>query len=148
MRHISEERRADILVVEDNPGDIVLIREAFQEWCAPPNLHIARDGVQALDFLARKGSFAHAVRPDIILLDLNLPRRSGLEVLQWVKSDDDLKDIPVIVLTSSGADMDVSLCSQYHADAYLTKPPQVRPFFELVKTIEPFWIDRIHLLKK
>jgi two-component system, chemotaxis family, response regulator Rcp1 len=137
----------EILLVEDNPGDIRLIREALKELVTPTNLHAVRDGMEAVAFLASQGQFADAVRPDLILLDLNLPRKDGREVLKWLKSDPQLRNIPAIVLTSSEADDDIAFCYGHQVNAYLTKPLKIEDYFKLIRALEEFWLTFARLPK-
>jgi two-component system, chemotaxis family, response regulator Rcp1 len=136
---------AEILLVEDNPGDVTLTRVAMSECKIANQLHIARDGVEALAFLRREGKFAGAVRPDLILLDLNLPRLDGRELLATIKQDPNLTTIPVVVLTTSDAERDVAKSYSLHANAYVTKPLEMSDFIEVVKGIEEFWFGCVRL---
>ncbi|MFB6296106.1 MAG: response regulator [Halobacteriales archaeon] len=133
----------EILLVEDNPGDVRLTEKAFEDVKLANNLHVVTDGVEAMAFLRQEGEFADSPRPDIVLLDLNLPKKDGSEVLAEVKTDDDLKDIPVVVLTSSEAEEDVIETYNNHANAYLTKPVDFDGFTEIVKKIEGFWFTLV-----
>lgn len=133
----------EILLVEDNPGDVRLTEKAFEEVKLANNLHVTTDGVEAMAFLRGEGEFADTPRPDIVLLDLNLPRKDGTEVLSEVKTDDDLREIPVVVLTSSEAEEDVIETYNNHANAYLTKPVDFEGFTEIVKKIEGFWFTLV-----
>ena len=126
-------------MVEDNPGDVRLAEEAFKENGIPHKLYAVKDGFDALDFLKRDGSYAEAPRPDLILLDLNLPRKNGLEVLAIIKSDDELRQIPVVVLTTSDAEEDVRKAYNLYANCYIAKPIDLDEFFEVVKSIKEFW---------
>jgi two-component system, chemotaxis family, response regulator Rcp1 len=139
MRHIAD-GHIEVLLVEDNPGDVRLTKEAFREANRSIRLHVACDGVEAVAFLRREGAHAQAVRPDIILLDLNLPRMDGREVLSYIKADDDLKTIPTIILTTSEADADIARSYQLQANCYLIKPVQLEAFEALVKSINDFWL--------
>jgi len=130
----------DILLVEDNPGDERLTREALKEGKVYSNLYWVKDGVEAMDFLRRKGRHAGAVRPDIVLLDLNLPKKDGREVLEEIKTDEDLKRIPVVVLTTSKAEEDVLRTYNLHANCYVTKPVDLEKFIVVVKSIDMFWL--------
>ena len=132
---------ADILLVEDNPGDVRLTREAFKDGQIDNTLHVTTDGTEALDFLHRRGGYADAPRPDIVLLDLNLPRTNGEEVLAEINDDPSLSRIPVIILTSSGAEEDVLASYERHASAYLTKPIDPEEFIEVVKAFKEFWLS-------
>ena len=138
-------RPIEILLVEDNPGDVRLTMEGLNEGKVRNNLHVARDGVEALAFLRRESDFVDAVRPDLILLDLNLPRKDGREVLSEIKSDADLKTIPVVVLTTSRAEQDVLHSYQLQANCYITKPVDLEQFITVVKSIEDFWLTIVTL---
>ncbi len=135
----------EILLVEDNPGDVRLTQEVFKESKIRNKLHVVKDGVEAMDFLRRQGKSANGVRPDLILLDLNLPKKDGREVLAEIKADDDLKRIPVVVLTISKAEEDILRSYSLHANCYLTKPIEFEQFFNLVKYIEEFWLTIVKL---
>ncbi len=134
-----------VLLVEDSPGDMRLTREAFRDANAAITLHVSADGVDAMAFLRREGTHAHAPRPDLILLDLNLPRMDGRQVLAEVKGDDMLKTIPTIILTTSDAEADVLLSYQLQANSYLRKPVQLEKFEELVRSIDDFWLQHARL---
>ena len=135
----------EILLVEDNPGDVRLTREALKEGKVYNNLHWAKDGVEALEFLKRQGRHADAPRPDIILLDLNLPKKDGREVLAVIKQDADLKNIPVVVLTTSEAEEDVLKSYSLHANCYVTKPVDLEKFIQVVQSIDRFWLTVVTL---
>ncbi len=135
----------EILLVEDNPGDVRLTQEAFRDSKIHNNLHVAQDGVEAMEFLLRKGLYSDAVRPDIILLDLNLPRMNGREVLNRIKEDENLKYIPVVVLTTSDDERDVLESYKLHANCYITKPVDLHRFIEIVKNIKEFWFSIVRL---
>ena len=135
----------DILLVEDNPGDVRLTREALRENKVCNNLHVAVDGVDALNFLRREGKYANAPRPDLILLDLNLPRKDGREVLAEIKTDPLLKRIPVVILTTSDAEQDILATYDLHANCYITKPVDLDCFIYVVKSIEGFWLSVVKL---
>jgi CheY-like chemotaxis protein len=135
----------EILLVEDNPGDVRLTKEALKEGKVYSNLHWAKDGVEALEFLRRQGKFADVPRPDIILLDLNLPKKDGREVLSEIKNDDDLKRIPVVILTTSKAEEDVLRSYQLHANCYVTKPVDLDKFIVVVQSIDRFWLTVVTL---
>jgi two-component system, chemotaxis family, response regulator Rcp1 len=135
----------EILMIEDNPGDVMLTREAFLEGKITNNLYWAKDGVEAIAFLTRQEPYTEAQRPDIILLDLNLPRKSGHEVLAFIKSEEHLKRIPVIILTSSKAEEDILLSYDLHANCYITKPVDLDKFLSIVQTIENFWLKIVTL---
>jgi len=135
----------EILLVEDNLGDVRLTAEALADGKVNNVLHVVRDGVEALDFLFKRGEFKNVVRPDLILLDLNLPKKDGREVLREIKKDEDLKIIPVIILTSSKADEDILKAYNFHANCYITKPVNLYQFIEVVKEIENFWFTIVKL---
>jgi CheY-like chemotaxis protein len=135
----------EILLVEDNPGDVRLTKEALKEGKVYNNLHWAKDGVEALEFLKRQGKNANAPRPDIILLDLNLPKKDGREVLAVIKNDADLKHIPVVVLTTSEAEEDVLKSYALHANCYVTKPVDLEKFIQVVQSIDRFWLTVVTL---
>ena len=134
-----------VLLVEDSPGDVRLTQEAFREANRMIRLHVASDGVEAMAFLRREGSHSDAPRPDIILLDLNLPRMDGREVLTQIKADDNLKTIPTVILTTSDSEADVARSYQLHANCYLKKPVQLEQFESLVKSINDFWLTKVTL---
>lgn len=131
----------EILLVEDNPADVRLTQEALREGKVKNNLSVARDGEEALAFLRREGS----PRPDLILLDLNLPRRDGRQVLEEIKNDHDLKRIPVVVLTTSAAEVDILKSYELHANCYITKPVDLEQFITVVKSIDDFWLTIVKL---
>ncbi len=135
----------EILLVEDNPADVRLTREALKEEKFLNNLSVVEDGVEAMAFLRRQGKYADAPRPDLILLDLNLPRKDGREVLEEVKADPDLKIIPVVVLTISKADEDVVRSYRLHANCYITKPVDLGQFLKVAKSIQEFWLTIVKL---
>jgi two-component system, chemotaxis family, response regulator Rcp1 len=139
------DKTLEILLIEDSPGDVRLTREAFREASLPVNLHIAYDGLEAMAFLRREGEHADAPRPDFILLDLNLPKMDGREVLALIKEDEELKTIPTVVLTTSEADADVLRSYQLQANAFLTKPVQLEAFESLVMSITDFWLTKVKL---
>lgn len=134
-----------ILMVEDNPGDARLTQEALKESKFVNKLHHVMDGVEAIDFLRRKGRFGDAPRPDLILLDLNLPRKDGREVLAEIKADDDLKSIPVVVLTTSEAEQDIIQSYKLHANCYVNKPVDLDKFIEIVRVMQDFWLSIVRL---
>lgn len=137
----------EILLVEDNPADVRLTQEALREGKVRNNLHVARDGVEALEFLRREGKFTGSPRPDLVLLDLNLPRKDGREVLAQVKDDPELKTIPIVVLTTSSAEIDILRSYSLHANCYITKPVDLEQFVKVVKTIDDFWLTVVRLPK-
>ncbi len=136
---------AEILLVEDNPGDVRLTQECFKESKISNNLSVVMDGQEAIDFLQHKGKFANALRPDLILLDLNLPRKDGREVLAEIKADPDLRKIPVVVLTISKAEQDILKSYDLHANCFITKPIDLDQFAIIVKSIEDFWLTIVRL---
>lgn len=138
-------RPVEILLVEDNPGDARLTREALKDGKVYNRLTVVPDGVEALAYLRRDGQYAGAAQPDLILLDLNLPRKDGREVLEEIKADDRLKRIPVVILTSSSAEQDVLKSYGLHANCYVTKPVDLDQFMAAVKAIEDFWLTVVTL---
>lgn len=134
-----------ILLVEDNPGDIRLTAEVLEQAKVHNELSLAADGPEAIAFLRREGNYANAPRPDLILLDLNLPKKGGLEVLAVIKSDEGLKRIPVVILTSSKADEDIAGSYELHANCYVTKPVELEQFIATLKSIEDFWFAIVKL---
>jgi CheY-like chemotaxis protein len=138
-------RPIDVLLVEDDLGDELITREAFEHNKIKNTLYVARDGEAALDFLYRRGVFADAPRPGLILLDLNLPRYDGRQILEKIKSDPTLSDIPVVVLTTSTAEEDILRSYQLHANAYVTKPVDVDQFLEAVRQIDEFFVEVVCL---
>ena len=139
------QRPIEILLIEDSPADILITREAFSEARLLNDIHVVEDGVQALEFLRRQGAFASAPRPDLILLDLNLPRKNGREVLAEIKADDSLKAIPVIVLTTSSAHEDILQAYDLHANCYVVKPVGFENFLKAVQSIRNFWFSVVAL---
>ncbi|MFH0865437.1 MAG: response regulator [Bacteroidota bacterium] len=135
----------DILLIEDNPGDARLAQESLKDSKVKNKIHIVYDGVQATDFLFRKNDYKDAPRPDLIILDLNLPKKDGREVLAEIKEDDDLKRIPVVILTISKAEEDILKTYNLHANCYITKPLDLNKFMEVVKSIEDFWLTIVKL---
>lgn len=135
----------EILLVEDNPGDIRLIVEVLKEGKVRNSLHVVEDGEQALAYLRRQGAYEQSVRPDVILLDLNLPKIDGHGVLEVIKEDDSLKHIPVIVLTTSEADQDILKAYNLHANCYIRKPVNLDDFLTVVRSIENFWLSIVKL---
>jgi two-component system, chemotaxis family, response regulator Rcp1 len=134
-----------VLLVEDSAGDVRLTQEAFRDADATIRLYVASDGVEAMAFLRREGPYAGVPRPDFILLDLNLPRMDGREVLALLKNDPSLKQIPVVILTTSSAETDIVRCYELNANCYLTKPAQLDEFESLIKIINDFWLTRAKL---
>jgi CheY-like chemotaxis protein len=135
------DKPVEILLVEDNEGDVGLIEEVFEEAKIRNNLHIAEDGEEAILFLHGEGKFSGSPRPDIIFLDLNLPKKDGREVLREIKEDNNLKKIPVVVLTTSGAEKDILRSYALHSNAYVTKPLDFDQFIEVIKSIVNFWLQ-------
>ncbi|MCX5257244.1 response regulator [Streptomyces canus] len=135
----------DVLLVEDDPGDELMTREAFEDNKIGNTLHVVRDGEEALDFLYRRGDHADAPRPDLILLDLNLPKYDGRQVLEKIKSDPDLAHIPVVVLTTSAAEEDILRSYKLHANAYVTKPVDLDQFIAAVRQIDDFFVQVVRL---
>lgn len=135
----------EILLVEDSPGDVRLTKEALKDSKLYNNLNVVPDGVEAIAFLRREGNYANAPRPDLILLDLNLPRMDGRQVLQEIKNDDNLKRIPVVVLTTSANETDIFITYNLHANCYITKPVDFSQFMSVVKSIENFWFSIVKL---
>ena len=138
-------RPIEVLLVEDSPGDVRLTQEAFRDATVRTHLHVVTDGVEAMAFVKRQGEHANAPRPDLILLDLNLPKMDGREVLALIKEDADFKTIPVVVLTTSGAEEDILRTYRLHANCYLVKPVDLNGFLSVVKSIDDFWLARVRL---
>lgn len=138
----------ELLLVEDNEGDVLLTQEALERAKVRNTMTVVGDGVEAMDFLRRKGRFNDAPRPDLILLDLNLPRMDGREVLQELKNDPDLRRIPVVVLTTSRAEEDVLRSYSLHANCYITKPVDLQQFLSVVRSISEFWLQVVRLPPK
>jgi CheY-like chemotaxis protein len=136
----AEVRPIEILLVEDSPSDVEFTVEALKEAKVRNHLSLVEDGVQAMEFLRRQGKYAQAPRPDLIMLDLNLPRKDGREVLAEMKADNNLKMIPVVVLTTSRAEQDVLRAYELHANCYITKPVDFQQFLNVVRSIESFWL--------
>jgi two-component system, chemotaxis family, response regulator Rcp1 len=135
----------EVLLVEDSPGDVRLTREAFKDAKVHINLQVAPDGAEAMDFLNREGKYSDAPRPDLILLDLNLPKKDGREVLEEIKESPTLKSIPVVILTTSASDADILRSYRLHANCYITKPVGLDGFLEVVKSIDSFWLSVVKL---
>jgi len=148
MEKNDHQKPVEILLVEDNPGDIRLAREALTESKLNNNLSVVMDGAEAIKYLKGEGKYSDSTRPDIILLDLNLPKKSGVEVLQEIKSDDDLKYIPVVILTSSKAEEDIFKTYNLHANCFISKPVDMIQFIHVVKSIEDFWFTIVKLPHK
>jgi CheY-like chemotaxis protein len=135
----------EILLAEDNPGDVKLTRKALEKGRLANNLHVVNDGVETMEFLRGEGEYEGRPRPDLVLLDLNMPRKDGREVLEEIKESEQLKRIPVVVLTSSEAEEDVIRSYDLHANAYLTKPVDFDGFIDVVSTLEEFWLQVVKL---
>ncbi|HEY2795243.1 MAG TPA: response regulator [Micromonosporaceae bacterium] len=135
----------DVLLVEDDPGDVLMTREAFEHHKINNQLHVVSDGVEAIKFMRREEPYQDAPRPGLVLLDLNLPRKDGREVLAEVKGDPDLCDIPIVVLTTSAAEEDILRSYKAHANAYVTKPVDFRRFLEIVRQIDQFFVSVVSL---
>jgi two-component system, chemotaxis family, response regulator Rcp1 len=147
MTLISRARSApiEVLLVEDSPGDVRLTREALKDAKMHINLHVVTDGIEAMAFLRRQNQHANALRPDLILLDLNLPRKDGRDVLKEIKECDALKSIPVVILTTSSSERDVERSYMLHANCYITKPVDLEGFIKVVKSIDNFWLSVVKL---
>ena len=148
MSRLEEIEMIEILMVEDNPGDVRLTKEALAEYKIRNQLHVVEDGVEALKFLKREGEYHDAPTPDLIFLDLNLPKKDGREVLEEIKADPQLKRLPVIVLTSSSAEEDILRSYDLHANAYVTKPVRLQEFVDAVRAIEDFWLSVVKFPKR
>lgn len=133
-------RPVNILLIEDNPGDVRLTQEAFREGKLPVNLNVVMDGVEAIKYLKKEAPYNESIIPDLILLDLNLPKRDGREVLQEIKTDENLKRIPVVVLTTSNAEQDILKSYNLHVNCYINKPVDFDKFFDIIQKIEDFWL--------
>ena len=145
MTGVGNGRSVEILLVEDSPGDVRLTKEALREAKVRNKLHVVNDGVEALAFLRRQGKYDAAPRPDVILLDLNLPRKDGREVLAEIKDDDDLRRIPVVILTTSQDERDILRAYDLHANCYITKPVDLDQFIAVIQSIESFWLTIVTL---
>jgi CheY-like chemotaxis protein len=141
MSKLSASKPIDILLIEDNPGDVRLVVESLKDSKIRNSMSVVEDGEAAMSFLRRQGEYAQVLRPDLILLDLNLPKKNGREVLAEFKSDPDLKRIPVVVITSSSDDQDILAAYNNSANCYVTKPVDLKRFKKVVKSIEDFWLD-------
>jgi chemotaxis family two-component system response regulator Rcp1 len=148
MSHENFIQPIDILLVEDNPADVRLTTEALKEEKIYNKLHVVSDGVEAIAFLRRQGKYAKAVRPDLILLDLNLPKKDGREVLKEIKGDDNLKAIPVVVLTVSQSEEDIFKSYNLHANCYITKPVDLKQFIKVIRSVQEFWLTIVKLPPK
>ena len=135
----------DILLVEDNPGDVRLTQEALREGRVKNNLYVATDGVEAIDFLFQRGKYTNAIRPDLVLLDLNLPKMDGREVLAEIKGHESLRRIPVVILTTSAEEADILQSYNLHANCYITKPVDLTQFLTVIQSIESFWLTVVKL---
>ena len=135
----------EVLLVEDNPGDVRLTREALKDAKVHISLHVATDGIEAMSYLERTGPHVNAPRPDLILLDLNLPRKDGREVLKEIKESPSLRTIPVVILTTSSSDADVLQSYHLHANCYISKPVDLSGFLDVVKSIDNFWLSVVKL---
>jgi CheY-like chemotaxis protein len=142
------EREVQVLLVEDDPGDVLMTREAFEDYKLKNELHVVTDGEQAMQFLRQQGEYADKPRPDLVLLDLNLPRMDGREVLEAIKSDPELASIPVVVLTTSEAEDDVLRSYTLHANAYVTKPVDFERFINVVRQIDDFFVTVVRLPRR
>lgn len=138
-------RPVEILLIEDSPDDVLMTREAFEQARLVNTLHVVDDGVKALAFLRQEGMYASSPRPDLVLLDLNLPRKSGVEVLEEIKADPQLKSIPVVILTTSHAEEDILSSYDLHANCYIVKPVGFEKFFQAVQSIQDFWFSVVTL---
>ena len=148
MNKKNDAEPVNILLVEDNPGDVRLTKEALRDAKVYNNIYVVKDGVEAMEFLRKEGSFAHVSAPDLILLDLNLPRKDGREVLAEIKNDPKIKRIPVVILTGSKADEDVMKSYDLHANCYVTKPVDLNGFIKIMHSIEEFWFTIVKLPPK
>jgi len=148
MKNQSDQKSIEILLVEDNPGDIRLAREALEDSKLKNNLHVVMDGVEAIRFLQNEDRYVNAPIPDLILLDLNLPKKNGAEVLEEIKTDAKLKHIPVVILTSSKAEEDIFKAYNLHANCFISKPVDLNQFLKVVKSIEEFWFTIVKLPQK
>ncbi|MGJ3254271.1 MAG: response regulator [Elainellaceae cyanobacterium] len=145
MSHGVPKRHIEILLVEDSPGDVRLTQEVLREAKVLNHLYVVQDGVEAMAFLRHEGKFTTAPKPDLILLDLNLPKKDGREVLMDIKNDDTLRRIPVVVLTTSQAEEDIVKTYELHGNCYITKPVDLSQFIRVVKSIEDFWLSIVEL---
>jgi len=143
--NVGESMAREVLLVEDSPGDVRLTQEAFRDSNVLVHLHVALDGVEALAYLKREDAHVNSPRPDLILLDLNLPKKDGREVLAHIKGDDELKSIPTVILTTSEAEVDIVKSYQLQANCYLSKPVHLQEFESLVRSINDFWLTKVKL---
>ncbi len=148
MTQFEGERQIEVLLVEDDPGDVMMTREAFQDYKLHNELHVVSDGAEAMAFLHQEGEYAGRPRPDLVLLDLNLPRMDGRQVLEAIKSDPELASIPVVVLTTSENEDDVLRSYSLHANAYVTKPVDFQRFIEVVRQIDDFFVTVVRLPRR
>ncbi len=142
---MKENKIIEILLVEDNPGDVRLTKEALKEGSVPSNMNVVMDGAEAILYLQKEGKYEDSPRPDLILLDLNLPKKDGREVLSTIKNDSSLKRIPVVVLTTSNAETDILKAYDLHANCYITKPVDFNKFIDVINAIEQFWLTMVRL---
>jgi CheY-like chemotaxis protein len=145
MPDASQPRPIEVLLVEDDPGDVLMTREAFADYKIANNLSVVTNGEDAIAYMRKQGEFAHVASPDLVLLDLNLPRRNGREVLLEIKGDPDLRRVPVVILTTSEADEDVAAAYDLHANAYVRKPVDFEQFVTAVRAIDDFFITVVRL---
>lgn len=138
----------EILMIEDNPGDVRLTKEAMRANKVKNNMNIAVDGVEALAYLRREGKYSNAIKPNLIILDLNLPKKNGIEVVKEIKNDPQLKRIPVVILTTSKSEEDIIKSYNLHANCYITKPIDLDQFVNMVRSIEDFWLEIVTLPKE
>lgn len=138
---MKKSRPVNILLIEDNPGDVRLAQEAFKEGNINVNLNVAMDGMEAINYLRKQGAFTDAVTPDLVLLDLNLPKKDGREVLSDIKADPKLRSIPVVILTTSNAEQDILNSYNLHVNCYINKPVDFDRFFDIIQKIEDFWLQ-------
>jgi len=148
LSEMTDSSLLQVLLVEDNPGDVRLTREAFKDAKMHLEMHVVGDGVEAMEFLHRLGKFAAKPRPDLILLDLNLPRKDGRDVLAEIKGDSSLMTIPVVILTTSASDVDIESSYLLHANCYISKPVDMEGFLTVVKSIDDFWLSIVRLPPK
>ncbi len=148
MTQFEGERQIEVLLVEDDPGDVMMTREAFQDYKLQNQLHVVSDGAEAMEFLRQEGEYAGRPRPDLVLLDLNLPRMDGRQVLEAIKSDSELASIPVVVLTTSENEDDVLRSYSLHANAYVTKPVDFARFIEVIRQIDDFFVTVVRLPRR
>jgi len=142
---VTENESVEVLLVEDNPGDVRLVLESLKDGGLSKNLSVVKDGVEALAFLRREGKYSRAPRPHLIMLDLNLPKKDGREVLAEIKEDPDLRRIPVVILTTSESEQDIVRTYDLHANCYITKPVDLEKFVQVVKSIEEIWLSSLKL---